>query len=181
MTAAFVGTFFVFVLGIPPVLAQTLDPAAVDGLPRSVHLVDGGLRGRLLDMLEKSATFRRQCRAIAREPQLQIRVSTMPWLGDTQFRARSIFRRFSSGLLEAEVELTSGDPTEWLAHEFEHVIEQIEHEPLRWLADRGEQVWRSGYDSYETTRAIRAGQTVRQEVREWNRLTRAASIPDRER
>ena len=99
-----------------------------------------------------------------------------PWLDPGQFRARSTLRRFSSGLLEADVELARGDPTEWLAHEFEHVIEQIEHEPLRSRADRGDNVWRTGDDTYETTRAIRAGQTVRQEVRDWNRLTRLASI-----
>ena len=54
----------------------------------------------------------------------------------------------------------------WIAHEFEHLIEQLEGVDLRDLAHRRQGVWHSGDEMFETERAIRAGVQVMHEMRE---------------
>ena len=64
-----------------------------------------------------------------------------------------------------------GDATVWLAHELEHVIEQVERlrldEAVR--RDRG-RVWQSVAGAFETQRAIHAGRLVATEMRDAPRV-----------
>lgn len=80
----------------------------------------------------------------------------------------------SSGAIVAWVTIAAfGDPTEWLAHEFEHLIEQLDGVEVRDLAARRQGAWPSGDQMFETERAIRVGRQVAEEVR---RAVRSATI-----
>jgi hypothetical protein len=117
-------------------------------------------------MLERSATFREQYRRIAEAASLIVGVRTDVRLCATSFRARTTFNRYRSGLVVADVMIApSAHPGEWIAHEFEHILELLAGRNLTQLARRNaHDVWFSGTDVIETDRAIRAGRTVRDEV-----------------
>jgi hypothetical protein len=117
-------------------------------------------------MLQRSATFREQYRRIAEAGSLIVGVRTDVKLCETSFRARTTFNRYRSGLIVADVVIApSAHPGEWIAHEFEHILELLAGRNLTQLASsRASDVWFSGTDVIETDRAIRAGRTVRDEV-----------------
>jgi hypothetical protein len=140
--------------------------AADEGLLPDTVQIDRSLRPRISVMLKRSPTFREQCRRVATTRLLYVRVHINGTLFDHRFRARTRILRFQSGVIIAEVELrTPWSPEEWIAHEFEHVLEQIERVPLVELADRSGSVWRTADDMFESERAIRAGRTVLEEIR----------------
>jgi hypothetical protein len=105
-------------------------------------------------------------------------------------RAQSIVRHHRYGLIVAVVELPAfGNHAELIAHEFEHIVEQLEGVNLRRLAyERSAGVYVLGHD-YETDRAHRVGLQVAREclratdrtVTTAKRLTRwaATSAPAR--
>jgi hypothetical protein len=138
---------------------------AVVHMPETIHVADD-LRGPVDTMLRKSAAFRSQCRQIARVPQLYARVRVDPRLVDRPYRARSTICRLTSGAIVADIDIAAaGDPTEWLAHEFEHLVEQLDGLELRDLARRRQGAWHSTDEMFETDRAIRMGRIVLDEVR----------------
>ena len=74
------------------------------------------------------------------------------------------FRQGEWGALAAEIEIRSvPDLTELLAHEFEHLIEQLDGVDLPALARQGE-ARRLSDGAFETDRAIAAGHQVAGEV-----------------
>ena len=113
-----------------------------------------------------SATFRLQYQRIAQARSI-VGVHVDPALIETRLKARSTVRRYVSGLIVVAVFIGPGaGPGEWIAHEFEHIIEQLDGLHLADMArDRLGQAWFSGADSIETGRAVRAGQAVREELR----------------
>ena len=117
-------------------------------------------------MWQQSATFREQYRRIAEARSLIVGVRTDVRLCETSFRARTKFNRYRSGLIVADVIIApSAHPGEWIAHEFEHILELLGGRKLTQLAgSHANDVWFSGTDVIETDRAIRAGRTVRDEV-----------------
>jgi hypothetical protein len=117
-------------------------------------------------MLQRSPTFRAQYRRIAETGSVIVGVQVDARLCGTSFRARTTLRRYSSGLIVVAVSIGPGArPAEWIAHEFEHIIEQIDGRHLTHLArNHAHDVWFSGSDVIETDRAIRAGRTVRDEL-----------------
>jgi hypothetical protein len=127
-------------------------------------------------MLQRSATFREQYRRIAEAAALIVGVRTDVRLCDTSFRARTIFNRYRSGLVVADVLIApSAHPGEWIAHEFEHILELLAGRNLTQLANsHANDVWFSGRDVIETDRAIRAGRTVRDEVGQSGKAAKAA-------
>jgi hypothetical protein len=138
---------------------------AVARMPDTVQVADD-LRRPVDTMLRKSAAFRSQCRQIARAPQLYARVRVNALMADRTYRARTTISRLASGAIVADIDIAAfGDPTEWLAHEFEHLIEQLEGLELRDLARRSQGAWHSTDEMFETDRAIRMGRTVLDEVR----------------
>lgn len=76
----------------------------------------------------KSRTLRAQCLEIAAARQTYVSVTLSLSPMDPEARARSIARRYQSGLLVVEIQIppASGDFAELLAHELEHVTELIE-------------------------------------------------------
>lgn len=122
-------------------------------------------------MLAASPTFRSQCQRLADQTDLYVRIIVDPRLTDGPIRARSVISRLRSGAVHAFVSIgASPDPAEWLAHEIEHVIEQLEGVRLQALAAMNQNVWRTSRDTFETDRAIRAGRAVLDEVRGAERL-----------
>ena len=127
------------------------------------HVVDSMLRG--------SATFRRQCIRIAHAPGMTIVLDWFHPHAADQIRARTILSTTPDGQRYATVGIRPlDDPVELIAHEMEHVIEQLDAVDLRTLAT----VPTSGVrgcdcrdQGFETIRAIRAGRAAAEEVRRY--------------
>jgi hypothetical protein len=134
-------------------------------MPGTIQVADD-LRQPIELMLRKSSSFRAQCRRIAKVAQLYVRVRVDARLESKPFRARTTISRLTSGTILADIDIQAfGDPTEWLAHEFEHLVEQIEGLELNDLVRRRRGAWYSTDGMFETDRAIRMGRTVLEEVR----------------
>lgn len=133
---------------------------------RNLH-IDEPLRAVVARMLENSATFRRQWDAIAHGDRVHVVVFMTAGPIDGTCRAKTTMRKYSSGLLLAVVLIPPlGDYAELVAHEFEHVLEQIEGVDLAALARSGSRaVKRRADGAYETTRARDAGLAVAAELR----------------
>ena len=119
-------------------------------------------------MLQASPTFREQYQRIVTTPKLILNARTDMTFMHRAFRARSCMRRYDSGLLVVSMDIAPGaEQAEWLAHEFEHVLEQIEGLSLPTLAAHGHrETWFSSDQMVETSRATRAGRLVRAEMHE---------------
>lgn len=126
------------------------------------------LRRGIEQSLEQSPTLRGQCARIGAARQLRVRVSVAPNTGDMDTRARSVVRRFASGLLTVDIELPAAttDFIELLAHEFEHVIEVLDGVDLRALAARagGHVTQRRSDGAFESDRARAAGRAAAAEA-----------------
>jgi hypothetical protein len=135
-------------------------------LPANI-LIPDLYRPAVAAMLRYSPTFRTQCNRLARKPDLQIVVTTslLPRMdGDGAFTR--IVRRPDGGM-EAGVQLgVLGDPVLLLAHEFEHILEQLDGVDLVSMASRTATGVRQvpGSEHYETDRAIAIGRRVADEV-----------------
>jgi hypothetical protein len=152
-------------------------PAVIGAtIPDAIHFAPE-LRPYVQRLLERSPTFRDQCHRLARASNLYVRVRREMRMNEAAFQAHSVIERSTDGGLVALVDIRAfGDPTEWLAHELEHVIEQIEGVKLQKLVGRDSNVWRSGVDSYETGRAIRAGHAALAEMRRADRPAAHAAV-----
>lgn len=143
--------------------AADLSPAVPSNIlaPRSYHEL-------LASMARRSATFRRQCLRIAHTPDLVVQLeSRRIAVTGSHVRAETRITR-QGGRMTAIIQLLRlDDPVELIAHEIEHVIEQLDGVDLHARAaatDGGVRV-RTGDDPvFETTRATRAGLLVAAEV-----------------
>jgi hypothetical protein len=141
-----------------------------DSWPDSVpsNLDPGIYRPLVRDMLQRSPTFRRQCWRIATAPELTVTLRPSPRPTGSQIRARTRIGRTGRQLV-ATIELfTPEQPEELIAHEIEHVIEQLDGVDLAAKADAaasGVNRRDSGETAFETVRARRMGLTVAAEVR----------------
>jgi hypothetical protein len=122
----------------------------------------GRLTPDLLELMQRSPTFRRQCERIAATRSLRVTVRVVPTI-DAGGRAQTTIHRYDAGGLRAEVSVRfSEDYFELLAHEFEHILEQVEGVRLRDEVAAG-RAWITPSGAFETRRAARAGVRVRQE------------------
>jgi hypothetical protein len=171
---------------LPPAATAICDPPAL-ALPSTITL-EPGLEPIVRLALEYSPRFRQQCHVLALATTLTatVKISVQP--PSRAGRAHATVHR-QSGTFTAAIEI--GDPartTELLAHEFEHIIEQLDGVDLGALSDRGE-AHRSIDGAFETERAIATGQQVASEVldhspdrlrggaaRVWRTLTAVLSI-----
>jgi Tol biopolymer transport system component len=129
--------------------------ANLDVDPRFRVVVDG--------MRERSAAFRRQIARIGSAQMFRVRVlpedRTRPTSG---VDARTVFTFDRGVLARADIYLRMAT-AELIAHEMEHIVEQLDGIDLRVQAGNGV-VWKSHDNSFETRRAIEAGRLVAQEV-----------------
>ena len=121
-------------------------------------------------MIRRSPTFRQQCQRLD-VPRLSVQIRVDTQIMDRLYRARTTITRSSTGTV-AWVSLAAyGDNTEWLAHEFEHIIEQLDGVNLPQLAFISRRdAWCIGDNMYESDRALRTGKLVVKEVRASGRL-----------
>jgi len=125
-----------------------------------------GFHPAVATMLERSPMFRRQCVRLAAAPHLGVAVRLLH-SNATGARARTQIRRVDGGQLIASVEINPyGDFTELLAHELEHVIEQLDGIDLAGKATVARSGVRNCADgTFETSRAVRVGALVALEAR----------------
>jgi hypothetical protein len=115
--------------------------------------------------------FRRQCQRIANTPDLLVRVQTTE-VGSSWTRARTNIAKQADGTLLAIVQLGARqDYVELIAHEFEHIIEQLDGIDLASRARLGSTGVSRAFatNAFETERAKRIGVMVWTEVRRGDR------------
>lgn len=134
-------------------------------LPANLHVPDV-YRSVVEIMWRRSPTFRRQCARIAKASFLTVSVR-MESADVAGARASARIERRSTGTLHATVQVgKSDDLAELLAHELEHIIEQLDGVDLPAMAARRVSgVYRTRDNGYDTIRAIRAGARVAHELR----------------
>jgi hypothetical protein len=121
----------------------------------------GDLQPLAIALLHQSPTFQQQCLRIAAAVVLRVRVRVTPVISGG--RAQTTIQRHETGALRAEViVLFGGDYVELLAHEFEHILEQLDRVSLteQVLAKRA---WITASGAFETERALAVGARARQE------------------
>jgi hypothetical protein len=124
-------------------------------------------------MLERSATFRRQCARIARASNVAI-VLRGEVRGGRNADAWTTIKRQDDGMRQITISVVAGPRTaELIAHEFEHIVEQLDGVDLRQKATMRASGVRTcdcgDMEMFETERAIAAGQQVAREVIESSR------------
>jgi hypothetical protein len=142
--------------------AAMCNPPAL-ALPSTITL-EPGLEPIVRLALEYSPRFRQQCQVLASATTLKATVKIALQPPSMAGRARALVHRGPDGTFSAEIEIR--DPaqmTELLAHEFEHIIEQLDGVDLGELAARGE-AHRTSDGAFETERAIATGHQVANEV-----------------
>jgi hypothetical protein len=141
-------------------VAQERDAATQ--LPINV-VVEAEVRPEVEKAAALSATLRRQLDAF-RNAHVRINVRVTPAATTALGRAETTIGKTPAGFLHAWVLVPPGvDFVELLAHELEHVLEQIEGIDLAELGRRGG-AWRIATGVYETARAQQAGVTAAREV-----------------
>jgi hypothetical protein len=140
------------------------DSTLSDELPSNIS-ISKSFRPVAEMMLKRSATFRRQLLRIAHAPHLTITIAGFHPLPSEHARARTRFVRRDGSIL-AEIEIAPlNDPVELIAHEIEHVIEQLDGVDLKQHASlRGAAASKCEDGSFETVRAVRTGLAVSREV-----------------
>lgn len=122
-------------------------------------------------MLARSSTFRRQCARLAAATHLFVSIRSEP-SRRTRASALTEIQRHPGGRVDAVVWIgPSARLTELIAHEIEHILEQLDGVDLRAKSQlRGSGVRRiADLEAYETTRAIVTGQRVAREAFERRR------------
>lgn len=141
--------------------ATALLPDALPHVPPNLH-ASPPLLHLVSRMARLSPSFRAQCERIAGAKGLVVRMRYAGLRDDRPFHAKTIVRRHEFGAVIAEVDLyVPLEPVEIVAHEFEHVVEQIQGTDLPGLSrQRGSGVIEIGRNEFETKRAVDAGRRV---------------------
>jgi Tol biopolymer transport system component len=152
-------------LASPPADGQSAErAAAVSGPPP--NLQGGAFQSLVAHMWEDSPTFRRQCLRLRAERALTVVVRAD--LPRKDVRAITSIQRRRGDVVRAEVVLFSlREANELIAHEIEHVIEQLDGVVLK-RDDCGSGVTRDGKPT-ESCRAVEAGRRVVREVEQARR------------
>jgi hypothetical protein len=142
------------------VFAMSCAMAAQQQIPSNI---DTGVFARdVMSLLGRSETFRSQCDRLARSPHVRIRIAIAVSLDSG--RAQTAILRLPSGAITADVVLLFGENyRELLAHEFEHILEQVEGVNLHHEAAEG-RAWVLPGGAFETRRALATGAQVLKET-----------------
>jgi hypothetical protein len=135
-------------------------------VPGNVAVPDN-LRPTVATMLRDSSTFRRQCARLARASDLDVTVQRILLPESATGGAFTRIVRRADGTLEADVRIDAlGDSVLLIAHEFEHILEQLDGVDLAAMAARTDTgvSERAADGQFETERAVAAGRRVAQEV-----------------
>ena len=133
------------------------------------NLIVPDFRPLVAGMLRDSTTFRRQCQRLENEPTLIVRLRRALHPLPPHSRAQTRIVRAPSGTLAADIEVPAlDDHVELIALEIEHVVEQLDNIDLAAAAARpgtGVRLLSTAPLIFETTRAMRVGRLVAEEVR----------------
>ena len=174
--------------GVPPIPPQTargLTSPGPDSLPMvrasggpPANLDSGVFRALVAAMWRDSLTFRRQCQRLDVERGLVVTLLAQSSHRHSPVRASTEMSRKDGRLARARVVIFSpGDAVELIAHEIEHIIEQLDSVDL--LDRAATRTTREAGATYETARAVEVGRVVDREVRE-TRGRVVMSLPLRE-
>ena len=149
-------------LVVVPVAAAQGGSTSVCQTSLPANIMAGMLQQSMQQLLQRSETFREQCRRIAAVPYARIKFEIGMKL-EGNGRAETVINRYEAGAIVAFVTLRfAQDYLELIPHELEHVIEQIEGVRLRDELT-AQRAWLAASGAYETVRAAAAGVRVRQE------------------
>jgi hypothetical protein len=138
--------------------------ALVTDLPPNLR-VPHDLRPLLQQALRRSPTFQRQMQTLLHTQRVRMAIAYGGPRGTNMFLARSVVTHHQWGALLVNTTLfVPADMIELVAHELEHVCEQIEGVDLRLLAGRRDSGVYDVGGHYETQRAITVGRRVAHEV-----------------
>ena len=159
-------------VAVVPRTARAQQPnVCVAAIPANVEA--GVFAQEMIALLRRSDTFRSQCARLADAPRVRVTLAIVFTLNGG--RAQTAIHRFDSGAIRADVEVLFGENyRELLAHEFEHILEQIEGVDLRHEAAQG-RAWLLPGGAFETRRAYLTGVQVRTESEPLR--ARAAAAP----
>jgi hypothetical protein len=149
--------------------------AAHDDVRIPRNLIGGRAYEQTIEMMRAlSPTFRRQCQRIANAPHLTITIGVDSSKGNGDMRAYTRITRNASGDLSAQVRIKDVEHApELIAHELEHIIEQLDGVDLDAMASRQASGVRRcecrEVETFETIRAVSVGVQVAREVAEQNR------------
>jgi len=119
-------------------------------------------------MLRDSPTFRRQCARLINSPLITVSLEQLVVVRAGGAQAVTDFSFDRDARMAAHVKLgPTADREELIAHEFEHIIEQLDGVDLRSLAKHGTAGVRftQDLDQFETDRAAATGRQVTEEIR----------------
>lgn len=156
-----------------PPLPSSLGPGPAPrmtcaGLPANLT-VEVPLRPLVEQMWQRAPMFRRQLARLARERPLVVTIRIWALNLSTSVRARTHLSRVSGNLRAAVLDIQRLDPlsvVELVAHEIEHVLEQLDGVDLsRWSGRNGVHQGGEGaaHGSFETERARQVGVSVAKE------------------
>jgi Tol biopolymer transport system component len=140
-----------------PLVRTVVPPSNLDVAPVFRPFLD--------EMWQASPTFRGQWRRLAARTgvRVSVLVEDLPRPASSS-RARTVLRHQDGSLVSARVYLKpSLDAAELIAHELEHILEQLDGVDLQAQAGNGV-VWKAGDGDFETRRAIEAGRRVAREI-----------------
>jgi TolB protein len=155
---------------------QSVESAAVPiGLPPNLE-ADQVFQVFLDSMWQSSSTFRRQVSRLAGTVSVRVLPEDLPRRPSSS-RARTVLGHQDGSLVSARVYLKpSLDAVELIAHELEHILEQLDGVDLQAQAGNGV-VWKAGDGAFETRRAIEAGRRVAREITTGSDSTDARHLP----
>jgi Tol biopolymer transport system component len=153
---------------------DTPPPAVAQGPPANLRA--GAFQRLVEQMWQVSPTFRKQCVRLAAASGLTITVQAESLRRRSDVRALTMMRRDKASLVRADINLlVVGDAVELIAHEIEHIIEQLDG-----IDERPDACGRHGSSgAVETCRAVDVGRRVAAEVREAHQV-RLMSVRQRE-
>jgi len=116
-------------------------------------------------MVRMSPTFRRQCTRLGAAASVRVQLRLEDPQRRPSFRARTVVERDQGVVAAAHIFLSpSPDAFELIAHELEHILEQLDGVDLEAQLGSGN-VWKREDGAFETRRATEAGRRVRGEMR----------------
>lgn len=134
----------------------------------------GPFQAYAVQMLQRSDTFRRQCQRLAASMVTRVKIELHPRRSDLE-RASAVVRKYEAGAIRVDVQIRfAGNYVELIAHELEHVLEQVEGIDLEAERRAGRAV-QVGSGAFETDRAAAAGRKVWAEVSQYGGARGAGS------
>ena len=152
-------------LGVGTMLRASEPQHDCQPIPRNIE-VARTLQPVFEQALEQSPTIQRQCQRIADAPHVRVTIRLQVGRLLAGARAEATIARYELGAVFAQIRLpVCVNPIEMLAHELEHVLEQMDGVSLTRLAeDRRNGVSRLADGVFETRRAEAAGRAAALEI-----------------